>query len=68
MLHPGTMPDKLAEDLILCFTEEGEVVCDCFSGSGTTARMAKKNKRDFLACDLSQEYNNIANELLNSKE
>ena len=62
--HPASFPDKLAEDLILCFTEEKDIVCDCFSGSGTTACMAKKNNRNFLACDLSEEYNNIARELL----
>lgn len=63
--HPASFPDKLAEDLILCFTKEDEVVCDLFSGSGTTARMAKKNNRNFLATDLAEEYNNIANALLN---
>ena len=58
--HPATYPDKLAEDLILCFTEPGDLVLDPMMGSGTTPTMALRNGRDFLGNDISAEYHAIA--------
>jgi DNA modification methylase len=62
--HPATYPDKLAEDLILCFSQEGDLVLDPFLGSGTTAAMAKKNNRHYLGMEISEEYAQIARERL----
>ena len=33
-------------------------------GSGTTAKMAKINKRNYIGSEMSKEYCNIANERL----
>lgn len=60
--HPATMPDKLAEDIIQCFSKEGDVVFDPFAGSGTTLFAANKLKRNFLGCEIAQEYCDIFNE------
>jgi DNA modification methylase len=60
MQHPATMPDKLAEDLILCFSQPGELVVDPLCGSGTTLRMARKHQRDFIGIDISLEYCQLA--------
>lgn len=60
--HPATYPDKLAEDLILCFTEPDDLVLDPMMGSGTTLAMAKRNGREFLGCEISSEYFAIAEE------
>jgi DNA modification methylase len=54
--HPAIFPEKLAEDHILSWSNEGDVVLDIFSGSGTTCKMAKKNKRNYIGIELSQEY------------
>jgi DNA modification methylase len=54
--HPTQKPIKLFEELILKHSDEGDVVLDCFSGSGTTALAAKNTKRSFIGCELSQEY------------
>jgi DNA modification methylase len=63
--HPATFPDKLAEDLIICFSQENDIVYDPMCGSGTTCIMAYKNKRNFIGSDISEEYiNNIAKERL----
>jgi len=43
--HPATFPDKLAEDLILCFSKAGDVVLDPLCGSGTTCLRRIKNDR-----------------------
>lgn len=58
--HPATFPEKLAEDHILSWSNEGDIVLDPFGGSGTTAKMAALNKRNFIHIDISEEYNDIA--------
>jgi site-specific DNA-methyltransferase (adenine-specific) len=58
--HPATFPDKLAEDHILSWSNENDIVFDPFSGSGTTLKMAKKNNRRYLGFEISEEYCKIA--------
>lgn len=58
--HPATFPDQLATDLILCFSEPGDVVLDPMCGSGTTCVMARQNKREYIGIDISTEYCEIA--------
>jgi site-specific DNA-methyltransferase (adenine-specific) len=52
--HPAVFPEKLAEDHILSWTNEGDVVFDPMCGSGTTCKMAMKNKRLYIGCDISK--------------
>ena len=58
--HPATFPEKLAEDHIITWSNEGDVVLDPFLGSGTTAKMALLNNRNFIGFELSQEYCKMA--------
>jgi site-specific DNA-methyltransferase (adenine-specific) len=58
--HPATFPEKLAEDHILSWSNEGDLVFDPMCGSGTTCKMAYLNKRKYLGVDISEEYINIA--------
>jgi DNA modification methylase len=58
--HPAIFPEKLAEDHILSWSNEGDIVYDCFGGSGTTAKMAHKWKRNWLLSEISAEYTEIA--------
>ena len=60
--HPATFPDKLAEDLILCFSNVGDTVLDPMCGSGTTCVMALKHRRNALGIDINGEYCDIARE------
>jgi DNA modification methylase len=66
LLHPATFPDKLAEDLILTFTKEGDVVLDPMCGSGTTLVQAKKHCREYVGFEISEQYADIAARLLNT--
>lgn len=54
--HPAMFPEKLAEDHILSWSNEGDTIFDPFMGSGTTGKMAKLNNRNYLGFDVSEEY------------
>jgi len=54
--HPTQKPIILLDRLIRAFTNEGDVVLDCFSGSGSTAIAAKNSGRKFVGSELNQEY------------
>ena len=60
--HPATFPEKLANDHILSWSNENDLVYDPFMGSGTTAKMAKLLNRNFIGSELESEYCDIANE------
>lgn len=59
--HPAIFPEKLCEDHILSWSNEREIVLDPFMGSGTTAKMAKLNNRQYIGFEISEEYVEIAN-------
>lgn len=54
--HPAIFPEKLANDHIISWSNEGDIVYDPFMGSGTTAKMAKLNKRNWIGSEMSSEY------------
>ena len=59
-LHPTQKPVELFEFLIRSYTNENDLVCDPFLGSGTTAVAAHKSNRRFIGGDLSEEYVKLA--------
>jgi site-specific DNA-methyltransferase (adenine-specific) len=63
-LHPAMFPEKLAEDHILSWSNECDIVYDCFGGSGTTAKMAHKWNRNWILSEISPEYCEIAEKRL----
>ena len=62
--HPAPFPESLARDHILSWSNEGDVVLDPFSGSGTTAKMAKHNGRRFIGIEINPDYCEIAEKRL----
>ena len=62
--HPAIFPFKLAEDHILSWSNEGDTILDPMAGSGTTLIMAKKNNRNYIGIEISQEYIDIINKRL----
>ena len=56
--HPATFPEQLAQDHILSWSNEGDIVFDPMCGSGTTCKMAYLNGRKFIGVDVSEEYIN----------
>lgn len=61
-LHPAIFPEALANDHIISWSNEGDIVFDPFMGSGTTGKMAKLNNRNFIGIEKVEEYFNIAKE------
>lgn len=64
LAHPATFPDRLAEDLIKCFSVPGDLVLDPMVGSGTTAIAAKRLGRHYLGIDVAPAYVNLARDRL----
>jgi site-specific DNA-methyltransferase (adenine-specific) len=60
--HPAPFSEQLAQDHILSWSNEGDTVLDPFMGSGTTAKMALANNRNFIGFEISKEYCEIAEE------
>lgn len=60
--HPAVFPEQLANDHILTWSNEGDLILDPFVGSGTTPKMAKLNGRNYIGFDITKEYCDIAEE------
>jgi len=54
--HPTQKPVALLERILLASTNEGDLVLDPFSGSGTTLLAAFRLRRHALGCELSAEF------------
>ena len=54
--HPTQKPLELIKELIVKHSNEGDIVLDCFSGSGTTGVAAIQTNRQFIGCEINPEY------------
>lgn len=63
--HPCQVPEKMVEKIILGTSNEGDLVCDTYSGSGTTGICAVRNNRRFSGCDIDEKYVSEANVIIN---
>lgn len=54
--HPTQKPLILLERIIKANTDPGDIVLDCFSGSGSTMIAAKRTGRKFIGSEISKEY------------
>lgn len=60
--HPAVFPESLANDHIVSWSNEGDTILDCFMGSGTTGKMARKLNRNFIGIEMDVNYYCIATE------
>lgn len=58
--HPAAFPEQLAGDHIASWSNEGDVVCDPFNGSGTTTKVARDMGRKFIGIEANADYIAIA--------
>lgn len=63
--HPTIKPLELVERHILHATQPGDVVLDCFMGSGTTAMACKETGRNYIGFEIDPNYYQISINRLN---
>ena len=66
--HSAAFPEELPRWFIKLFSKEGDVVLDPFMGSGTTVVVANELGRNWIGIDKVEEYCEIAEARLKSKE
>lgn len=52
--YPTQKPEALLERIIRASSNPGDIVLDCFIGSGTTAAVAQKLGRRWIGCDINK--------------
>ena len=62
--HPCQLPIHLLERIILMTSDEGDIILDPFSGTGTTAIAAKRLGRNYIGFDIDENYVKISSEKL----
>lgn len=58
--HPTEKPVALMRELVSLFSNEGQLVCDPFMGSGTTGVACARSGRRFVGIELNPDYFEIA--------
>ena len=64
--HFACFPPDLIEPCILAGSREGDIVLDPFMGSGTTAMVAKKHNRNYIGCELHEDYASLQTDRIDS--
>ena len=59
--HPATFDIELPIRCINASTNEGDLVFDPYSGTGTTLVAAKQLDRDYIGCEISDDYIELIN-------
>ena len=62
--HPAVFPEKLVAGHVWTWSNEGDLVYDCFMGSGTTAKVAMTLNRHYIGSEISEEYCKIIDKRL----
>ena len=62
--HPTQKPKKVLSHLVKIFTNEKDLILDCFAGSGTLAEVADELKRDSINIENDPDYFKIMKERL----
>ena len=60
--HPAIFPKQLAIDHIKSWSNEGDLIYDCFMGSGTVAVVSIPLNRNWIGSEISEQYVGIINE------
>ena len=64
--HSAIMPEEIIRRCVRLFTYIDDVVLDPFAGSGTTLKVAKELKRNYVGYEISESYQRIINLKLRS--
>ena len=64
--HFAVFPPDLIEPCILAGSERGDIILDPFMGSGTTGMVAKKHGRNYIGCELHEDYASLQTDRIDS--
>jgi len=64
--HSAIMPEEIVRRCVRLFTYVGDTVLDPFAGSGTTLKIAKELKRNYVGYEISKSYERVMNLKLKS--
>lgn len=59
-VHPAQFPEDMIARILLCSTDEGDVVLDSYMGTGTVAVVARDHGRHYLGAELDERYHQVA--------
>ena len=54
--HSATFPKRVVERLLLSVTDKGDLVFEPFLGSGTMLELSLKHQRNFIGCDICEDF------------
>ena len=63
-IHSAIMPEEIVRRLVRLYSFQGELILDPFAGSGTTLKVAKEQKRNYIGYELYKHYEKIINRKL----
>jgi len=55
-IHPTQMPKALVERILKVSSKEGDIVLDCFAGSGTTCKVAEEFGLKSIGIEINPKY------------
>jgi len=55
-IHPAVYPEFIIQELLKLLTKENDIVLDPFLGSGTTAVVAQRLKRNYIGIEIHSDY------------
>lgn len=64
-IHPALMPEEIVNRLVKMYSFVGDVILDPFAGSGTTLKISKKLKRNYIGYELYKDYEKVINKKIN---
>ena len=59
-IQGAVFPEQLANDHIISWSNEGDLVYDCFMGSGTVAKVCTQSNRNYIGSEIAEQYCKIA--------
>ena len=62
--HPAAFPPELAEKAIRVWSDPHDLICDPFTGSGSTGVAAKRLNRRFIGCEIRPDYAALARQII----
>ena len=61
-IHPSQKPIKLIQELIKMYSNEFDIILDCFAGSGTTGIACLELNRNYILIEKEKKYVDLINE------